>query len=136
MLSFLKDSKGLTLVEVIVSIIMVGIIAIAMIVTVAQSSIYSRRLDLIYDSAYLAQRRIELLKKFDFDQLYPGAAETDVRIGLDGTADASGDYVRTTSVYTTTSDHLIRVKVSVDKYVDGAPSGNAVVMETLLSDIE
>ena len=88
---FIKNSKGLTLVEVTVSMIMVGIIALAIVSAVSQGAIYSRRVDLVYDSAYLAQRRIELLKKFDFDQLYPGAAETNTRIGLDGTVDVSGD---------------------------------------------
>lgn len=133
---FIKNSKGLTLVEVIVSMVMVGIIALAIVAAVSQGAIFSRRIDLIYDSSYLASRRIELLKKFDFDQLYPGAAETNTRIGLDGTVDSSGDYVRTTSVYTTDSNHMIRVKVSVDKYVDGSPSGTPVVMETLMTDLD
>ena len=133
---FIKNSKGLTLVEVIVSMVMVGIIALAIVAAVSQGAIFSRRIDLIYDSSYLASRRIELLKEFDFDQLYPGAAETNTRIGLDGTVDSSGDYVRTTSVYTTDSNHMIRVKVSVDKYVDGSPSGTPVVMETLMTDLD
>ena len=62
---FIKNSKGLTLVEVIVSMIMVGVIAVAIVFAVAQGAIYSKRIDLIYDSAYLArsyrhQRGIEL----------------------------------------------------------------------------
>lgn len=136
MIFSIRNRKGLTLIEVVVSMVVVGVVALAIVSAVAQGAMYSRRVDLIYNSSNLAVRRMELLKKFDFGQLYPGAAETNIRIGLDGTVDAEGDYVRTTSLYTTDSSHLLKVTVSVDKYVDGAPSGTPVVMTTFLTDVD
>lgn len=133
---FSKDTKGLTLIEVVVSIALLGMVMVALAAAVAQFGVFSHRIDQIYTSSYLAQRRIELLKKFDFDDLFPGANETNIRVDANGTINVNGDYARTTGVYTTSSEYMLHVKVSVDKYVDGQPSGTPVVMETLFSNID
>ncbi len=138
MMRIFRNQKGITLVEVIVSVILVAIIVTSIIVTVAQSSVYSNRIDLIYTSSNLAKARMDELKLLQFSDLADRGSESAVRIDENGQPDASGDYLRTTEI---TGDYdgnayLAKVKVSVDKYVDGQPSGSPVVIETLFADIE
>ncbi|MEA3489212.1 MAG: type II secretion system protein [Candidatus Omnitrophota bacterium] len=133
MVRVLTDIRGMTLVEVLVTAVLISIVTVSLIATVVQSSSSSRHIDMVYTSSFLAQRRIDLMKRFDFDEV-PAAEETDVRIGADGTIDTEGDYFRTTGVYTSSNPYLLRVKVSVDRDVDGSPSGYPVVMETYFVD--
>lgn len=133
MFSFLRDTKGLTLVEVVVTIALIAIVIVSVVATVVQSATFSNRIDKVYTASYLAQRRIDLLKRFDFDEV-PNAEETDIRIGADGTVDPDGDYIRTTGVYTDSNPYLLKIKVSVDLVIDGSPSGSPVVMETYFVD--
>lgn len=140
----LKNCKGITLVEVIVSVVLVIIVLVSLIAAVIQGSVLSRRMDMIYTASSLAQRRIDLLKRFNFDQL-SAAAETDIRMDADGTVNPSGNYVRTTEIDTEFDDnpYLAKIKVSVKKIkvnIDGSISstetlGQPVIMETLFADI-
>ena len=141
----LKNSKGITLVEVVVSVILVALILAFLIATVAQSSVFSRRIDMIYTASYLAQRRIDMLKRLDFDQI-PAAGETDVRVDADGNIDPNGSYFRTTEVDTEhdSNSYLSKVKVTVKKLkvcmdgsiADSETLGQPIIMETLFSDID
>jgi len=145
-----RNSTGMTLVEVLVSLALVTIAIGSMIALITQSSVFSRRVDRVYTASYLGQRRIDLLKKFDFDQL-ASTAETDIRISSDGNISENGNYVRTTEVVTNFNDnvYLAKVKVSVRKIkinMDGTvldPEtgemtflGEPIVMETLFSDVQ
>ena len=132
----LRNDKGTTLIEVLVSVLLIVVVTVSFLVLLTQSATFSKHIDQVYAAAHLSQRRIEVLKRFDFDQLYPNAEETNVRIALDGTIDSNGDYIRTTGVYTQTNPYLLRVKVSVDRMVDGSASGHPVIMETLLADTD
>lgn len=146
----MANNKGITFVEVVVSIALVLIVVVALIATVTQSSVFSRRIDLVYTASYLAQRRVDMLKRLDFDQL-PAAGETDIRIGADGNIDPAGEYVRTTEITPVyaSNPYLTKVKVSVNRVkmsLDGSivyPDtgqitfhGNPIIMETLFSDVE
>ena len=149
MVDLYRDHKGITLVEVLVSIALIALVIVAMGAALTQSSVFSKNIDTIYTASYLAQRRIDMLKRLDFDQL-PGGAEDSIRIDADGNASASGHYLRTTEI---TPDfdgnsHLIQIKVIVKRVkvnIDGSIVdsggkmtflGRPVIMETLFADIE
>lgn len=78
------------------------------------------------------------VKVIDFNDLSRWGSESKTRIDSDGEEDLLGDYIRTTEI-TENYDgnpYLTKVKVSVDKIIDGNESGYPVVMETLISDVE
>jgi type II secretory pathway pseudopilin PulG len=140
-----RDCKGITLAEVIISVVLVALIVGSLIAAVSQSSVFSRRIDMVYTASSLAQRRIDLLKRLNFDQL-SSAVETDVRVDARGNYDSGGNYIRTTEV---TTDHdgnpyLTKVKVSVKKVkiimYGGIEStetlGQPVIMEMLFTDAD
>jgi type II secretory pathway pseudopilin PulG len=140
----------MTLIETIVSIVLVIVIILSVMGTMMQSSVFSRRIDQVYTATYIAQRRIDLLKRLGFDQV-SAAGETDIRVDASGNASPDGHYVRTTEVTTDYGGNpsLTKVKVAVKRlkiYMDGGvldPStgemtfiGDPIVMETLFSNIE
>ncbi|MBD3296269.1 MAG: hypothetical protein GF392_02760 [Candidatus Omnitrophica bacterium] len=141
--------KGMTLVEVVVSVALIALVVLSLVLTVTQSAVYSRRVDVLYTASYLAQRRIDMLNRLDF-ALLPEAAESSVRIGADGNIDPDGDYLRTTEIQENHDGNpfITRVKVSVFRVQVGLSGekrdevGNIttvsspVVMETLLTNIE
>jgi len=131
-----NTQSGLTLVEVVISILLIAISVVSVLAAVTQSSVFSKRIDAIYVASYLAQRRIDILKEFDFDQLYPGAVESNIEIDVDDDGDA--DYRRTTEIVQNYDGNpkLIKVKVTVEKVrinLDGTESGmgDPITMETL-----
>ncbi|MFH1394947.1 MAG: hypothetical protein ABIH09_02185 [Candidatus Omnitrophota bacterium] len=146
---FFCGKKGITLIEVVIAATLVFIAVISIGALVTQSSVFSRRIDTIYTASYLAQRRIDLLKRLDFSQI-SSAVESEVRISNDGNIDPNGDYTRTTEITTDFEgdSHLIQVKVTVKRLqinMDGSYldpdtgeavfAGQPVVMETLFSDV-
>jgi len=133
MLFCLQNDDGLTLVEVVVTLALIAIVIVSVVATVVQSATFSDRIDKVYTASYLAQRRIDLLKRFDFDEVQ-SAEETDIRVGADGTIDPDGDYIRTTGVYTDTNPYLLKIQVSVDLVIDDTPTGSPIVMETYFVD--
>ncbi|MGB2879330.1 MAG: hypothetical protein WBD24_04070 [Candidatus Omnitrophota bacterium] len=148
MKKILLGKKGVTFVEVIIAAALVVVIVLSLAATNIQSSVFSKRIDLVYTATQIAQRRMDLLKRLGFDQV-PSAVETDVRVDADGNMSASGNYVRTTEVDTNFGGNpsLAKVKVIVKRvkiYMDGSISdsgettfiGQPIVMETLFSNIE
>ena len=134
----MKSKKGMTLVEVVVSAAILGIVVISVVATIAQSSVFSRRIDHVYTSNNLAKKRMDDLKRYLVGDLADRAAETDVRIDSNGDLDANGDYIRTTEITENydSNPYLIKVKVSVDRFLDGAAYGSPAVIETLFADVE
>jgi len=131
-----KGQDGLTLVEVIVSVVLIMVVVVSVLSAVVQSSVFSKRIDMVYTASYLAQRRIDLLKEFDFDQLYPGAIESNVGIDIDN--DGDNDYRRTTELVQNYEGNskLIKIKVTVEKVrigLGGEETGmdDPIVMETV-----
>ncbi len=95
-----------------------------------QSSVFSKRVDMVYTATLIAQNRIDLLKKISFSEL-PDATEVEVVIDEDGTLSAGGSYIRTTEV-TENYDgiaSLLKIKVSVTALKISA-SGAAIDEET------
>ncbi len=135
MRNLFKDSRGMTLVEVIISIMIVALIAIAVLTAITQGAILISRSDEIYTASILAQARIDTLKKFDFANIPYTAPEIDVPIDIDG--DGEVDFFRTTAVtqnFNGFSD-LVTVKVSVDRADEASPAGHPITMETVFADI-
>ncbi|MGB3056707.1 MAG: hypothetical protein WBC16_00910 [Candidatus Omnitrophota bacterium] len=148
MKKILLGKRGVTFVEVIIAAALVVVIVLSLAATNIQSSVFSKRIDLVYTATQIAQRRMDLLKRLGFDQV-PSAVETDVRVDADGNMSASGNYVRTTEVDTNFGGNpsLAKVKVIVKRvkiYMDGSILdsgettfiGQPIVMETLFSNIE
>jgi type II secretory pathway pseudopilin PulG len=132
-----NTQRGLTLVEVVISVLLIAISIVSVLAAVTQSSVFSKRIDAVYTASYLAQRRIDILKEFEFDQLDPGAIETNVEIDVDD--DGDSDYRRTTEITPNYSGNpkLTKIKVTVEKVqlnLDGTESGmgDPIIMETLL----
>lgn len=145
-----NSQRGMTLLEAVIAMALVAVIVVALTSALSQSSVFSKRMDLIYTASYLAQQRIDTLKRFDFSEIYPAAEETGIRINSDGLQDPDGDFVRSTEIVTDFDalPGLMKIKVSVDKVkinmngtknadpVTGNPvtMGNPVVIETLFAD--
>lgn len=135
MIRSFNNSKGLTLTEVLVAIVIVAMISVAVLAAITQSAVLTEHADDIYTASLLAQRRIDVLKKFPFSDLANIAAETDVAIDEDD--DGKTDFVRSTTItenYGGFSD-LLMIKVSVDRLVDGEAIGKPLVMEMVFADL-
>lgn len=133
-----RNSKGITLVEVLVSMSLVVLVVSVVVIAVAQSSVNSNRLDMIYTASELAKKHMDGLKALNFRDIPDRAPETDVVIDRYGEADPNGDYRRTTEINEDWSGnpYAIKVKVSVDRIVNGSVSGHPVVVETVFADVE
>ena len=145
-LQLLKNSKGMTIVEIIISVILIAIVVVALFAALTQSAVFSKRIDLIYTASYIAQSRIDALKKLDFDQV-DLSEETDVRVDEMGNIDANGKYMRSTEITTDFdgNSYLKKVKISVRRMkvnIDGTVDdpitfeGQPIIMETLLADMD
>jgi prepilin-type N-terminal cleavage/methylation domain-containing protein len=144
-----KNPKGVSLVEVVIATAIVAAVSLAVVGAMSQGSIFSRNIDTMYTATYIAQRRIDVLKRFEFEQLAL-AEESGTIVGADGNIDPDGGYSRTTEVATEydNNPNLASVKVSVrrlrllpggnmaDLSGDEPFAGNPVVMETLFSSVQ
>ncbi len=149
MTNILRDPKGMTLVEVVVGAALITLMILALIATLSQGSVFSKRLERTYTASNLAEMRIDTLRKLDFAQI-PQSTEVDIRVGKDGNMDASGQYYRTTAVVENYdgNQYLTKVTVTVKKIkvnMDGSILddqgeatflGQAITMETLLADVD
>lgn len=143
--------RGFTLIEVLAAFGVVAIVIISLIAAITQSMVFSKRVDAIYTSSYLAQRRMDLLKRFAFDELYPDAVESNVRVGADGNVSPQGEYMRTTEITDNYGGNPFLKKVKVTVYrlrinMDGSVTDpvtgdinfmpNPVIVETMFADVK
>ncbi len=120
----LECKKGISFIEIVVTALLVALIVVAMGGALTQSSVFSKRIDMIYTASSLAQRHMDTLKRFGYNEL-PRAAERNVRINASGVIDIDGLYRRTTRVNTSFrgNPYLTRVEVRVQRAkigLDGA----------------
>jgi type II secretory pathway pseudopilin PulG len=130
------STKGITLVEVLVSMALVTLVIVSVVALLGQSATYSVRIDKIYTTANLAKKRIDDIKWLQFTDLAARAAEVNVRIDEAGYNDPNGGYIRTTEI-TENFDgnvYLTKIKVTVDEFTDGAALGKPTIVETLRAD--
>lgn len=139
----IHSSKGISLVEMLLSMALVSIAVFAIIGTVAQSAVFSRRVDMQYAASNLASQRMDMVRSLNFTDIQ-SADEDAVRVDIYGDMDAEGDYLRTTEVFTDHegNDRLVRVKVTVKvSHIDmlgrkeHPAEGHEVILETLISDL-
>ena len=130
--------KGVTLVEVVVSVLIISIVIVPVVAVLVQGTFLSNRIDKVYDVSNLAKQRMDSLKKFDFEDIPDIAVETATQVNKEGDIDADGDYIRTTEVVDEYDgySHLLKVKVTVDRLdEDGIAEGHPIVMETLFVNL-
>ena len=134
----MKNNRGVTLVEVMVSTLIISIVLIAVLTVITKTIENASQIDMVYTASNLAKKKVDDLKRMPFRDLKNFAEETNVVVNSTGEVDAAGAYVR--SIEITENQHsisyLTKVKVSVDRMVGGAPTGNPVVIETLFADVE
>ena len=134
----MTNNKGVTLVEVMVSILIISTVVAAVLTVVTKTIINAAQVDMVYTASNLAKKKVDDLKRMSFRDLKNFAEETNVRINAKGDTDTQGDYFRSIEVTENqySNPYLTKVKVSVDRVVNGSPKGNPVVIETLFADVE
>lgn len=108
--------KGMTLVEIVVSLALVALSIGGILSVLIQSANLAQSVDYAYIAADLAKNRIEWVREIRRDMGYdalPGAAETDTVIDRNGVADSNGDFMRTTLVNASYGTYLTKVTVKV-----------------------
>ncbi|MDD4012595.1 MAG: prepilin-type N-terminal cleavage/methylation domain-containing protein [Candidatus Omnitrophica bacterium] len=141
----IRSKKGMTLVEVVVSMVIVTIAVVSLFAAVTQSSVLSKRSGMGYTLTNIALRRIEVLKRLDSDML-PFAEESGIQVSSDGNVSSTGEYFRTTEITQNynANPYLTKAKVTARKVklgTDGtittplAYQGDPVVIETIIADI-
>jgi Tfp pilus assembly protein PilV len=128
----MMNKKGTSLVETICAVLIFAIVIGAIINIFTQSTVMSNRGQYIYTAYNLAKNHAERLKTFQFSSL-TSANETLTRLNADGEPDASGEYLRTTTVtipYNADSD-LARVTVNVFYEIKGVRSPDSMDAETV-----
>lgn len=105
---------GFTILEVMVAVSVFGIAISSLLAVYTQAATVSKRSDYAYVAYNLAKNHIERLRASAFSSLSL-AVETDTRVNRDGDPDATGEYLRSTSVTTSyaSNANLTRVDVSV-----------------------
>jgi len=145
MIECIKNDKGMTFVEVVVAAGLILLVVTAVVASTLQSSIFSKQIDMVYVASNLSQRKIDMLKRFDFS-LLPSAGETNIVVDVHGNISSDGLYRRTTEVFENHAgnSYLTRVKITVgrvrvnaDGTIDDPPTyvANPIIFETLFSDV-
>jgi len=134
--------KGLTLVEVIFSLAIVGLVLGSAIAVFVQTTRSSKTIDCTYSAVGLARMRIEsarhLIDRSGFEELTQAKfGEDKVRINSDGFPDREGDFYRTTTVVTDYDDnaYLTSVEVSISYVFEGRLVENASSLKMVFVNI-
>ncbi len=139
---FKNDEKGLTLIEVLTAIGVIGILVFVSINVITQSMVTSKRMDMEYSASNIAQQRMDEVKNLNFDDI-SSVREDRTRVDHFGNVDPEGLFLRTTEVVEDYDDNefLKKVKVSVKRSLYamtgsvGTPEeGETLIIEGLFAD--
>lgn len=132
----MRGNKGITLVEVLMSIVIFSVLVVSVLSMVIVISGVSKRADYEYTATTIARSRIERLNQMDF-ALLASANETDTRVNAQGVSDPNGLYLRTTTVGTNYlgDSHLTSVIVDVSYELNGKLNNDPIEMATVLTEI-
>ena len=111
----LKDLKGMTLVETMISIV-IFLTVLAAIINVSLGSMsMGRRSEFAYTAYNLAKNHMETLRSMPYSTL-ANAAESDVYLDANGVSDPEGFFIRSTTTAPNFGGdtNLTQVTVSVD----------------------
>lgn len=142
MFCFKNNVKGLTLIEVLTAIGVIGILIFVSINVITQSMVSSKRMDMEYSASNIAQQRMDEVKNLNFDDI-PSVREDRTRVDFRGNIDPEGLFLRTTKVYEdyVGNEYLKKIKVSVKRSVydmtgsAGRPGdGDTFIIESLFAD--
>lgn len=130
-----NGSRGATLLEVMISVMIFSILIIALFDVFTQSQQMSKREELAYTAYNLAKNHVETLKSISFDDLAI-ADESLTAIDDTGEPDPAGLYRRTTETSPSYSGDPALTEITVDVYymVRGVLSANPMEMTTVVYD--
>lgn len=131
----LLSNYGASLVEIIISVLIVGIAIAGVLNLFVQNISSGEAINYIYTSTNLAKSRIERLKAVDFS-LLTDANETDTILDKAGVPDPEGEYRRTTVVTVPYNgdSKLACVDVTVYFTMRGVEGSVPARMTTILSN--
>jgi len=134
-----KNKKGITLVEVLFSAVILAIAVSGILVLFTQTIGIAKRIDYDYKAAGLAKARMErarsVIETSGFDSL-SGLVETETILDANGVPDPEGDFKRTTQV-TSIDDNRTEYEVTIIyRYRQQWMVDNPVTFVTLFTDIQ
>ncbi len=126
-------SKGVTLMETMLAVLVFGTVVGTMMEVAAQNLTMGKRADQVYNSYCIAKNHIETIKALPFSDA-ANAAESNVLVDSLGVPTLSGDFKRSTTVSTnyTGDTNLVSITVSVDYKVRGAFAGKPTSVSTVI----
>ncbi|MDD5440466.1 MAG: type II secretion system protein [Candidatus Omnitrophica bacterium] len=129
--------RGMTLLEIMVSMIILAIVLVSIVTLMVVASGLSARINCEYTAANIAKSRVEdargLIKTSGFTALTDAKfGETDTKLDQNGIPDENGLFRRSTTVTTNYSSNprLTRVSVNTFYYVRGIKSKHLTTMTT------
>ena len=137
-LGHLKTQKGMTLVEVMVSVFLVTLLAGAVLALLIQNMKIGDTIDYNYAAVNIAKSRMdrvrELRRDYGFDNLSV-AGEINTKVDRNGTPDAAGDFTRTTTITANLdgNSNLAKVEVAVSYKSTGDVSTSTITLTSILS---
>ncbi|NQT21950.1 MAG: type II secretion system protein [Candidatus Omnitrophica bacterium] len=139
-MSNVLNKKGITLVEILISMTILALIATGVMGTIVISVETSKKINYEYTATNLCKNRLEyaraLIKTDGFLALT--GMEEDVHIDALGELDSEGEFIRKTSVDENYdgNQRLTKVEVEVSYYYRGEEPKNPVIMTTIYTDVE
>jgi type II secretory pathway pseudopilin PulG len=138
----LNDKKGITLIEALVSAIIITLVMLGILATLIQTIDISKRINFEYTSSNVAKSRLErarsIIDTSGFSTLVD-FTETDTVVDESGVPDLNGYYRRDTAVTANYGGdaNLAQVDVTVEyKYKGEWKTNAAVSITTVFSSIE
>lgn len=137
-LKLLKTQRAMTLIEIMVSILLITLMIGTVLGLLMQNMKMGGAIDYNYAAVNIAKSRIDRIRELRRDQGFSNlsaAAETSTTVDRNGLSDASGDFTRTTVITTNfgSNPNLTEVEVSVSyKGVTGV-SITTITLTSLIS---
>ena len=130
---YIKDNKGITLVEVMAAVLLFLLGIAALLGVITQSVQSAKKAGLAYKAHNLAKSRLETLRSVSFGDLSYGS-ELSTAINEQGVKDENGSFIRNTTVTTsyTGDGALTYVKVSVNYIYKGQQSPSPMEASTVI----
>jgi type II secretory pathway pseudopilin PulG len=130
-----KNQKAMTLIEIMVSLLLVSLLVGTVLVLLLQNMKIATTIDYSYAASNIARSRIDRIRQLRRDQGFSNlaaAAETNTTVDRNGTPDPEGDFARTTTITTNFGGNADVTKIEVTVSFKG-PGGVNISTVTLTS---